>query len=77
MNKFSLYQILIFFILISIISSDKKHKKKKSKSFPKKEILEEIPALYKWAEKNNIFINDKITLNKNTDLSGYLGIFHN
>ena len=69
MNKFSLYQILIFFILISIISSDKKHKKKKSKSFPKKEILEEIPALYKWAEKNSIFINDKITLNKNTDLS--------
>ena len=61
-------QLFIIFIIISVISTEKKAKKKKTKE-KKPTYEEEIPSLYKWAKKNNIFISDKLTLNKNTDSS--------
>ena len=68
MVKYILIHLFIFAILISIIYTDKKAKKKKPNK-KKVKIEEEIPSLYKWAKKNNIFINDQLTLNKNTDSS--------
>ena len=65
---FQFFTLLI--LIISISSANKKTKKKKSTLTHKKPIEEdEISVLYKWAKKNNIFINDKLTLNKNNDLS--------
>ena len=72
MAKNILIQLLILFIIISAVFTDKKSKKKKTNQTSKKPVIEEeIPSLYKWAKKNNIFISDKLTLNKNknTDLS--------
>ena len=70
MTKNILFYFLFIFILITSITPDKKAKKKKPKSTPKKSVIEEeIPSLYKWAKKNNIYISNKITLNKNTDSS--------
>ena len=70
MSKKFLFQYLIIFVLISSIVTEKKGKKKKSNTTPKKPIIEEeIPSLYKWAKKNNIYINEKLTLNKNNDSS--------
>ena len=69
MTKNFLFQSLIIFILISSIVLEKKEKKKKQKTTKKPFIEEEIPSLYKWAKKNNIYINDKLTLHKNTDSS--------
>ena len=70
MNKNFLFNCIFLFFLISSISTDKKAKKKKSSSKPKKmNIEEEIPSILKWALKNNIVINDKLILNKNTDSS--------
>ena len=60
-------EIVLFFILESFRSTTKKFKKKKSESTPKNKIEEEIPFLYKWAKKNNIYIDNKLKLNKNTD----------
>ena len=71
MNKNLLIQSIILLILISSITPEKKAKKKKStktQNKPEKK-EEEIPSIYKWAKKNNIFINEKLTLNKNTDSS--------
>ena len=64
-TKFFL-EILILFILVSFISPSKKVKKKISQH---KNILKEelILTLYKWANKNNIYISDKLKINKNTD----------
>ena len=54
----------------------KKKRKKKPKKTPNKPIIEEeIPSLYKWAKKNNIYINEKLTLNKNTDSSHHFYYF--
>ena len=70
MNKNLFVLSLILFVLLSVISTEKKVKKKKHNSTNKKKgITEEIPSLYKWAKKHNIYINDKLTLNKNTDPS--------
>jgi len=70
MKKNILINFIFLFILISSISTEKKSKKKKSVSKPKKvNIEEEIPSILKWASKNNIFINNNLILNKNTDPS--------
>jgi len=71
MKKNLLVQSIILFILISSIISEKKSKKKKTtktQNKPEKK-EEEIPSIYNWAKKNKIYINDKLTLNKNTDSS--------
>jgi hypothetical protein len=69
MAKYLLIHLFIIYILISNVCTDKKAKKKKVNK--KKKVIkeEEIPSLYKWAKKNDIFINDQLTLNKNTDSS--------
>ena len=71
MKKNLLFQTFTIFILIlSISSANKKTKKKKPGQTPKKHVSEEeIPSIYKWAKKNNIYINDKLQLNKNKDSS--------
>ena len=70
MNNNIFYQFLIIFITLSLIIAEKKVKKKKTKINPQKHNKEdEITSLYKWAEKNNIFINDKLNLNKKLDSS--------
>ena len=61
---------LILFLLLSIVISEKSDKKKSNKKQkPKIESKNEIETLYNWAKKNNIFINDKLHLNKNIDPS--------
>ena len=70
MNKNLLIQALILFILLSVISCEKKSNKKKlNKTHKIIKNQEVIPSLYKWAKKNNIFINENLILNKNTDSS--------
>ena len=61
---------LILFLLLSIVFSEKSEKKKSNKKQkPKIDSKNEIETLYDWAKKNNIFINEKLHLNKNTDSS--------
>ena len=68
MARKMIIQIIIILALISLISTDKK--KKKKSSIKKNKITKEgSPSLYEWAKKNNISINENITLNKNTDSS--------
>ena len=70
MKKNVLFQIFILLLILSFSSANKKTKKKKSTQIHKQSSIEdEIPSLYKWAKKNNIFINNKLTLNKNNDAS--------
>ena len=61
---------LILFLLLSIVFSEKREKKKSNKKQKTKiDSRNEIETLYDWAKKNNIFINEKLHLNKNTDPS--------
>lgn len=69
MTKNILFQFLIILILISSIIQVRKEKKKKAKKEKKPIKEEEVTYLYKWANKNNIYINNKLILNKNADSS--------
>ena len=61
---------LFLFYLISIVLSEKSTKKKPIKSSKEKVISKnDIETIYNWAKKNNIFINEKLHLNKNIDPS--------
>ena len=62
----------LIFILLLVISLSEKTKKKNPNKHPKKEKFnskDEIENVYSWAKKHNIFINDKLHLNKNIDAS--------
>ena len=62
----------LIFILLLVISLSEKTKKKNPNKRPKKEKFnskDEIENIYSWAKKHNIFINDKLHLNKNIDAS--------
>ena len=74
------FQILIFFIFLSIVSNEKnqksKNKQEKSKSKSEKKPksshksskkIDEIESIMNWAKKNNIYINPNLKLNKNND----------
>ena len=62
--------IYITFILLILVQSDKNKKKKSNKPQNQNITKEsELEIINNWAKKNNIYINDKITLNKNTDSS--------
>ena len=63
------YNLFLFF-LISLVLSEKSNKKKSNKiSKDKVTSKDEIENIYNWAKKNNIFISDKLHLNKNIDPS--------
>ena len=49
------------------IKQTKPKTKSKTKSKHQSKKIEDIPALMKWAKKNNIYINPNLTLTKNTD----------
>ena len=62
--------IYITFILLILVQSDKNKKKKSNKPQNQNITKEsELEIINNWAKKSNIYINDKITLNKNTDSS--------
>ena len=67
---------LILFSLIILSISEKSSKKKTNKQqkikYDSKDTIENI---YSWAKKNNIFINEKLQLNKNTDASHHFYYF--
>ena len=63
-------QNLIFILLIVISFSEKSSRKKQNKPHKEKyNSKDEIENLYNWAKKNNIFISEKLHLNKNIDSS--------
>ena len=63
-------QNLIFILLIVISLTEKSGKKKQYKPHKEKyNSKDEIENLYNWAKKNNIFISEKLHLNKNIDAS--------
>jgi hypothetical protein len=63
-------QNLIFILLIVISLTEKSGKKKQNKPHKEKyNSKDEIENLYNWAKKNNIFISEKLHLNKNIDAS--------
>ena len=63
-------QILILFFLIVLSISEKTNKKKSNKHHKiKNDSKDEIETLFNWAKKNNIYINEKLNLNKNIDAS--------
>ena len=62
----------LIFILLLVISLSEKTKKKNPNKHPKKEKYnskDELENIYSWAKKHNIFINDKLHLNKNINAS--------
>ena len=63
--------IFIIFVLLSFIISDKNKKKKTINKKLSQNVTKEneIEVILKWAKKNKIYINDKLTLNKNNDSS--------
>ena len=64
------YHIFIFVLLLILSMSEKTNKKKSNKhSKQKYESKDEIETIYKWAKKNNIYIDEKLQLNKNSDAS--------
>ena len=64
------FHYFIFFLLLVLSHPEKHNKKKQNKNQKtKNESKDEIEIIYNWAKKNNIFINDKLHLNKNTDSS--------
>ena len=66
----------IFLLLLSVTISEKTDKKKTNKKQKIKiDSKNEIETLYDWAKKNNIFINSKLRLNKNTDSSHHFYYF--
>ena len=68
MKKIFLFQIIILVLLPSILC-EKKKKKKSLNQTQKIEKEQQIPSILKWAKNNNIYINENLILNKNTDLS--------
>ena len=67
-----------FFTLLSILSIINNHKiKKKNSNHTKKiKIKEETPSILEWARINNIYINENLTLNKNTDSDSSHNFFY-
>ena len=64
------FHYFIFFLLLVLSHPEKHNKKKQNKNQKtKNESKDEIEIIYNWAKKNNIFINDKLHLNKNADSS--------
>ena len=60
------------FLLISLllaIKGEKKLKKKNSNINKNQKLKDEIPLILEWAKNNNIYINENLILNKNTDSS--------
>ena len=68
--------ILIIFSLLIISISEKSNKKKTYKKQKiKPDSKDTIENIYSLAKKNNIFINEKLQLNKNTDASHHFYYF--
>ena len=74
-NKFY-FSFFIIISLLSIIYSHKNTKKKKSNITKNIKLKEEIPSILEWAKKNNIYINENLTLNKNTDSDSSHNFFY-
>jgi len=80
MGKISKFNIIIFFILINCLIIDckpnKKNKRKnkkdnKLKDMEKEDNINIIKSSLDWANKNNIYINNKITLNRKNNRDQY------
>jgi len=68
--KFYLYFLIWQIILSSVICLKNKKQKKTIKNTNKEEIINsQIISILLWAKKNNIYINEKLKLNKNEDSS--------
>ena len=68
--KFFLYLLLIQIVLLSINCIKSRKQKKTIANTNKEEIVnKQIISILLWAKKNNIYINEKLKLNKNEDSS--------
>ena len=64
---FSYYSIFILSSFLIIFSSQKKANKSKEQHNSNKTLhYDDISSIYKWAQKNGIYINKKLNLNKNS-----------